>query len=198
MLVGIVSDSHDNVPMLRRAVEHFNAEGCELVIHAGDVVAPFSMAAMDGLNCPFRAVYGNNDGEKVGLKIKAASVGGSIEEPPIQLTASGLAIRVVHDCADWETEAVNNGADVVIFGHTHEMVVETSSGQELPIGSQSRRVRRLAYGELHRGYSGYHHPPGQDYRPDAGTGQGYRRVDIDSARSVTINNTLQPIAQKMV
>ncbi len=134
MLIGIVSDSHDNVPMLHRAVEHFNAEGCELVIHAGDVVAPFAMAVMDGLNCPFRAVYGNNDGEKVGLKIKAASVGGSIEEPPVQLMAGGLEIRVVHDCADWEAEAESSGADVVIFGHTHDTVVETSSGRELPLG----------------------------------------------------------------
>ncbi len=134
MIVGVVSDSHDNVPMLRRAVEHFNAGLCELVIHAGDVVAPFAMAALEGLNCPFRAIYGNNDGEKVGLKIKAVSVGGSIEQPPIQFSAGELTIRVVHDCADWEAEAAGNGADVVIFGHTHETVVETLSGQSLPIG----------------------------------------------------------------
>ena len=34
MLIGIVSDSHDNVPMLQRAVEYFNHAGCDLVIHA--------------------------------------------------------------------------------------------------------------------------------------------------------------------
>lgn len=134
MILGLVSDSHDNVPMLRSAVEHFNAEGCELVIHAGDVVAPFAMAVFDELNCPFRAIFGNNDGEKVGLKIKAVSVGGSIEEPPIQFAAGDLAIRVVHDCADWEAEAAGSGADVVVFGHTHEMVVETPRGRSLPIG----------------------------------------------------------------
>ena len=134
MLVGIVSDSHDNVPMLRRAVDHFNADGCELVIHAGDVVAPFAMAVMDGLKCPFRAIYGNNDGEKVGLKIKAASVGGSIEEPPVQFMAGGLKFRVFHDCSDWETEAKESGADVVIFGHTHDTSIETLSGNELPLG----------------------------------------------------------------
>lgn len=134
MIIGIVSDSHDNVPMLRRAVEHFNADGCELVIHAGDVVAPFAMAVMGGLSYPFRAIYGNNDGEKVGLKIKAASVGGSIEEPPIQLTAGDLTIRVVHDCADWEAEAALSGADVIIFGHTHETVIETVADKDLPLG----------------------------------------------------------------
>jgi uncharacterized protein len=120
--------------MLRRAVEHFNADGCGLVIHVGDVVAPFAMAVMGELKCPFRAVYGNNDGEKIGLKIKAASVGGSIEEPPVQLTAGGLAIRVVHDCADWEAEAQSSGADVVVFGHTHDTLVESQCGKELPLG----------------------------------------------------------------
>ena len=129
MLVGIVSDSHDNVRMLRRAVEHFNAAGCELVIHGGDVVAPFAIAAFDALKCPFRAIYGNNDGEKVGLKMKSAAVGGAIEEPPVQFEAGGLVFRILHDCADWENEAEEHGADVVVFGHTHDTVVETAGGR---------------------------------------------------------------------
>ncbi|MFH1068876.1 MAG: metallophosphoesterase [Candidatus Glassbacteria bacterium] len=124
MLVGVVSDSHDNLPMLKRAVEHFNAAGCELVIHAGDVVAPFAMAVLDGLACPFQAVYGNNDGEKVGLKLKAAAVGGSIQEPPLVIQAGGRKILVLHDCTDWRTEAGKHAAEVVVFGHTHETVVE--------------------------------------------------------------------------
>ena len=169
MIVGIVSDSHDNVPMLRRAVEHFNAGGCELVIHAGDVVAPFAMAALDGLNCPFRAIFGNNDGEKVGLKIKAASVGGSIEEPPIQFAAGALSVRVVHDCADWEAEAAGSGADVVIFGHTHEIVVETPSGRSLPIG--------LNPGECGGWLTGRH---------------SAAILDTDTRRVKTIDLTLEP------
>ncbi|HLA39434.1 MAG TPA: metallophosphoesterase [Candidatus Glassbacteria bacterium] len=124
MLVGIVSDSHDNVPMLRRAVEHFSAAGCELVLHAGDVIAPFAMAVMDGLSCPFKAIYGNNDGEKVGLKLKAVAVGGSIQEPPLVVEAGGRKILVLHDCTDWQAEAERYAAEVVIFGHTHEVVVE--------------------------------------------------------------------------
>ncbi len=55
MMIGIVSDSHDNVPMLQRAVEYFNHAGCELVIHAGDIISPFSMALLEKLACPFRA-----------------------------------------------------------------------------------------------------------------------------------------------
>ena len=134
MLVGIISDSHDNVPMIRRAVEHFNSAGCELVIHAGDLVAPFAIAVLKELNCPFKAIYGNNDGEKVGLKMKAATVGGSIEEPPLVIQAGGVRILVIHDCSDWKTEADKNSADVVIFGHTHDLVIERPERSHSPVG----------------------------------------------------------------
>ncbi|OGG03521.1 MAG: hypothetical protein A3F83_08965 [Candidatus Glassbacteria bacterium RIFCSPLOWO2_12_FULL_58_11] len=134
MLVGIVSDSHDNVPMLKRAVEHFNAAGCGLVLHAGDFVAPFSIAVLEVLACPFKAVYGNNDGEKVGLKMKAAAVGGSVEEPPLALEAGGRKFVILHDCDNWAAEAEKFGADVVVFGHTHALLIERPHGARLPVG----------------------------------------------------------------
>jgi len=134
MLVGLIADSHDNVPMIRRAVEHFNAAGCALVIHAGDLIAPFSIAVLQELNCPFKALYGNNDGEKVGLKMKAASFGGSIQEPPLLVEAGGVRILVIHDCSDWAAEAAKHSADVVVFGHTHEMIVQRAEGAERPMG----------------------------------------------------------------
>jgi putative phosphoesterase len=134
MIIGLVSDSHDNVPMLERAIGHFNALSCGLVIHAGDIIAPFSMAVMGKLNCPFRAVYGNNDGEKVGLKMKAAAVGGSIEEPPVLIQAGGRRILVLHDCQDWHLEARKHRADAVVFGHTHELFLEKAPGADGPIG----------------------------------------------------------------
>ncbi len=134
MLVGIIADSHDNVPMIKRAVEHFNAAGCELVIHAGDLVAPFAVAVLEGLNCPFKAIYGNNDGEKVGLKVKAVAVGGSIQEPPLLVEAGGARILVLHDCEDWQAEAGKQSADVVIFGHTHDIAIEKAEGADRPVG----------------------------------------------------------------
>ena len=134
MLIGIIADSHDNVPMIKRAVEHFNAAGCELVIHAGDLVAPFAIAVLERLNCPFKAIYGNNDGEKEGLKAKAADVGGSIQEPPLLIQAGGVRILVTHDCKAWQAEAGKHSADVVIFGHTHDIAIERAGGAERPVG----------------------------------------------------------------
>ena len=134
MRVGIISDSVDFVPMIRRAVERFYSAGCGLVIHAGDLIAPFAVAVLEGLDCPFKAIYGNNDGEKVGLKVKAATLGGSIEEPPLVVEAGGARILVIHDCSLWQQEAARHSADVVIFGHTHDTVVERAEGADRPVG----------------------------------------------------------------
>lgn len=54
MRIGAMADTHDNLPMIRRAVEAFNAEQVELVIHAGDIVAPFALRPLDEL-----IVYGH-------------------------------------------------------------------------------------------------------------------------------------------
>ncbi len=75
MKLGVMADSHDNVPMVRRAVELFNRRGVDLVIHAGDFVAPFAVAPLAGLDCRVVAVFGNNDGERVVLAKKFEAIG---------------------------------------------------------------------------------------------------------------------------
>ena len=52
--IGIMSDSHDNLPAIRAAVELFNREKVDLVIHAGDVGAPFTAREIKKLRCPYK------------------------------------------------------------------------------------------------------------------------------------------------
>lgn len=42
MKIGLIADSHDNLPMIRAAVEVFTAAGVEAVLRAGDIIAPFA------------------------------------------------------------------------------------------------------------------------------------------------------------
>ena len=74
-MIGILSDSHDNLPMIGRAVRVFNDAGCDLVIHAGDIVAPFAARALAGLRAPIKAVFGNCDGERKGLEEALSGLG---------------------------------------------------------------------------------------------------------------------------
>jgi len=119
MLVGVLSDSHDNVPKLRAAVEAFREQGAEHLVHAGDWVAPFAAKVVVECGIPFTGVFGNCDGEKAGI----AKVTPNVHKPPHRFELDGRRIVLVHDL-DKLPEAAREGADVVVFGHSHEVVVE--------------------------------------------------------------------------
>ena len=116
MLIGVMSDSHDQLPQLRKAIEFFNARAVNIVIHAGDFVAPFSVDLLAGLSCPWIGVFGNNDGERRGLTLKSE---GRIQEPPYELNLGGKSMYITHDLEDVPDRKIP-GRDIIIYGHTHE------------------------------------------------------------------------------
>lgn len=67
-MIGIMSDSHDNIDAIRKAVKLFNTKEVDLTIHAGDLISPFTVIEFQKLDSELIAVYGNNDGEREGLK----------------------------------------------------------------------------------------------------------------------------------
>jgi len=115
MRVGILSDTHDNLPKIEKAVRFFNRQKVGLVLHAGDFVAPFAVERLQKLSCPWQGVFGNNDGEHDGLQKKSA---GRIVSAPLVLDVKGTKIVLVHDLASIDAKAPD--ADIVISGHTHK------------------------------------------------------------------------------
>ena len=73
MLIGILSDTHDNVPKTRAAVKRLNTEGVACVLHAGDFIAPFIIDTLKDLAAPMTGVFGNNDGDRILLEKKCAA-----------------------------------------------------------------------------------------------------------------------------
>jgi hypothetical protein len=67
MFIGIVADSHDNLPLIDHAVRLLADLGAEVILHAGDIVSPFAAKKFAESGIKVYAVYGNNDGEKEGL-----------------------------------------------------------------------------------------------------------------------------------
>jgi uncharacterized protein len=123
--IGIMSDSHDNLPAIRAAVELFNREKVDLVIHAGDVVAPFTAREIKKLHCPYKIVLGNNDGEILGLY---NIYEGNIFQPPFFLTVNGKSIVVLHDASLLQELKSAQTYDFIIYGHDHKSFVEHLSG----------------------------------------------------------------------
>ncbi|GAA0295804.1 metallophosphoesterase [Halarchaeum salinum] len=120
MLVGVVSDTHDDIERARAAVAHFEDVGCETVIHCGDVVAPFTAVVFDSDAFEFHTVRGNNDGEWA-LQ-DAIREFGDYRGESAELTIDGVEIAVYHGTSGTLTDALVacEKYDYVLCGHTHE------------------------------------------------------------------------------
>ncbi len=129
MLVGVISDTHDVLPGIDRAVEVFRREGVEHVIHLGDYVAPFSLLRLldqlDGVR--FNGVFGNNDGEKPGLLRIAEKHGSWISDQGLEVEVGGRRVLLLHGFGSPDNTrrivyalASSRKWDAVLYGHTHQ------------------------------------------------------------------------------
>jgi len=118
-MLGVMADSHDNLAAVRKAVSLFKDAGCDLIVHSGDFVAPFSARELAKAGCPVKAVFGNCDGEKRGLADAIAPFG-EIREAPFKFKYNGINVLVTHLNAPAESYARQGKHGLVIFGHTHD------------------------------------------------------------------------------
>lgn len=118
--IGLISDTHDNLTAIKKAVAYFNNEGVDAVIHAGDFVAPFAADEFNKLKCLFIGVFGNNDGEIKGL---TTTLNGRIYKPPKEVMLAGKRIVIVHDIKHLPKET---DADIVVYGHLHKQTAHVN------------------------------------------------------------------------
>ena len=116
MILGIIADTHDNVPMVKKAVDVFNRENVDFVLHAGDFVAPFALKPLFSLKCGFRGVWGNNDGDRIALHKLAQ---GSIVESPTIETYGTRKVLIGHHLEALESLVLSQEFYLIVYGHTH-------------------------------------------------------------------------------
>ena len=116
MLIGIMSDTHDNVPLTKKAIDLFNSKKVEFVIHAGDYTSPFTLKLFKELKCKYAGVFGNNDGDKLLLQDRAE---GNLHNQPYIFELHNKKIVVIHEHQVAEALADSGHFDLVIYGHTH-------------------------------------------------------------------------------
>ncbi|MCX7910299.1 MAG: metallophosphoesterase [Endomicrobia bacterium] len=125
MLIGIISDTHENMSAIQKAVEVFNSKGVELVFHAGDIISPITFSYFDKLNSPIHLVFGNNDGEKQILKEKYTKRGSIIQNPPLEYIVeeknNKIKFIIFHaPPSNLDDLAKSGDYDYIIYGHTHK------------------------------------------------------------------------------
>jgi len=115
--LGILSDTHDHLDRIAKAVALLQGKGAEGLLHLGDFVAPFAMKLVLKFNDPMYMIFGNNDGEKKGLK----KLFPELKDGPCVFEIGGRKLGVAHSVeeipADYRTFC-----DGVFYGHSHTRV----------------------------------------------------------------------------
>ncbi|MCO7514450.1 metallophosphatase family protein [Pseudomonas guariconensis] len=114
MKVGVISDTHG----LLRPEALAALQGCELIVHAGDIGKPQILDALAAL-APLQVVRGNND---LGLPWAEAL------EDVRQFDMGGWTTLLVHDKAD-VPDTLARDVRVVITGHSHKPCIDWREGR---------------------------------------------------------------------
>lgn len=126
MKIGIISDTHDAHQSILKAVEIFNEQKVQYILHAGDIVSPFAAKAFaDVKDTKFIAVFGNNEGEKLMLKSTIDGFGGEIHDIVFKGEIAGKKLFMVHVPTAIDEVIESQHYDLVIYGHTHRQDVRT-------------------------------------------------------------------------
>lgn len=129
-LIGLVTDTHDNKAAVERVVALFNDRQVGLVLHGGDYIAPFNARWMAPLEAPMVGIFGNNDGERFGLRAMFEDVG-PIHRGPFSLGHEGKRILMMHEPDEVDALAASGAYDVIFYGHTHE--IDIRKGETLVV-----------------------------------------------------------------
>jgi|Deesub1362B_J571_1020462.scaffolds.fasta_scaffold00004_424 hypothetical protein len=126
MKLGALSDTHDNMQAITRAVEIFNEEKVDLVLHGGDHIAPFTVNWMSNLNMKVIGVKGNLDAEFNLLSQKYSENNWEFYRHSAVIEAEGKKIILLHGVDENVVNAIikSGNYDIVIRGHLHRVINE--------------------------------------------------------------------------
>jgi putative phosphoesterase len=111
--IGLISDTHGLLrPEAVRALE-----GCELIVHAGDVGKPEIIEQLQAV-APVVAVRGNIDSGQWAARLPLTAV----------VPAESARIYVIHDIHELEIDPAAAGFAIVVSGHSHKASREERSG----------------------------------------------------------------------
>ncbi|MBF0099908.1 MAG: YfcE family phosphodiesterase [Desulfobacterales bacterium] len=121
MLIAVMSDSHDHIWNLRRALEKIKLNQAQMIIHCGDFVAPFMLKELETFAIPVHGVFGNNDGDQflltqLSYELKHIKLHGITGE----LDIHGYKIGFAHERVKAQGLLYQHDFHLVCYGHSHQ------------------------------------------------------------------------------
>ena len=118
-MIGIISDTHENEEAIKKAVEIFKKNKVDFVVHCGDIISPPILEHLQGLKMKF--VFGNNDGERIGLISKCKKLGFDEIRDELEFDFKGKTFYVYHGTKSeiLDKAIKSNKYHYILTGHTH-------------------------------------------------------------------------------
>ena len=119
-MIGIISDTHDNVENIQKAVKVFKNKKVEFVIHLGDIIAPASIKFFKGLKVKF--IKGNCDGDIEHIQQKAKEIKSEYLGDFAEINIKNKKLALYHGSDPFRLADLikSQKYDYVLHGHTHE------------------------------------------------------------------------------
>lgn len=122
MKIAIISDTHDNIPNLKKTLSWLKKEGIKEIIHCGDLCAPsfLTKILVPNFKGQIHLIYGNvGDRELLQEKTKElSSVRLYGDQGEIELTSKKIAF--VHRPEEAKRLALQGKYEIIFYGHTHK------------------------------------------------------------------------------
>ena len=151
MLIGILSDTHNEAQITRQALDLLREREVERLIHCGDLTTPEMVALFEAWTVDF--VYGNMDRQR-GALLDAVNAlpHASIGETQM-LRFDDQRIAVIHGHQEEQLgNLINDNYDYVFHGHTHSRRDETIGRTRVinpgALGGTRRQTRSVCVVDL--------------------------------------------------
>ena len=183
MKIGILSDTHNNIDKINKAVEFFNLRQVEFVLHAGDFSFPESARYFSKLKVPFLAIFGNNDFDYYGLSMPlkfefhypladklwiTANVGTQIRMPWRTFLYGFDASRGSNESSDYSDDFQQKGYQNYVYNRNvfyADIMTDVGVYFQLPSQNYLRFLVGLnvATTDIAQGYVSHHQYDGKQY-----------------------------------
>lgn len=117
----IISDSHDNMDKIGKAMKVAKENNVSMIFHLGDFVSPFAAVPFLDGDHEFVGVFGNNDGDRLFLQKR---LNGKILRSPHWLNVDGKSLYLMHEPYALYPVIESQLYDFIFFGHTHRLIVK--------------------------------------------------------------------------
>ncbi len=118
MKIGVISDTHDSIQNLQKALTVLKENKAEVLIHCGDLCAPFMIEELAKFSGEVHCIFGNID-DKYHTPIKAKEFGINFHGDLAELEIAERKIAVTHFPIIAHALASTGRYDAVFYGHTH-------------------------------------------------------------------------------